>query len=99
MALTPVVAWDGPGTCFQLEGQPPTGRRPADGPLWDCAANHLGHYGTLRAANTHLLRRAGTGPMDLSDRPWRGSHDGRVHPDEAADKAIADGAANMGCEL
>lgn len=99
MALTRVANWGGPDTCFQLEGQLPIERRSADDRLWGCAAAHLGFYGYLRVANTHILRRAGVGLMDLSDHLWRDSYDSRLRPDKAADEAIADEAADMGYEL
>lgn len=97
LPLFPIVAtWGSPGTCFQLEGQPPIERQSADDRLWDYAANHLGFYGYLRAANTCILRRVGVGLLDLSGRVWLTHYEGRVHPWEAADDAIATEATNMG---
>ena len=63
------------------------------------AGHELGFYGFLRTAHTRVLRRIGLGLLDLSDRQWRDAYVGRQHPCQAADKAIADEAAEMGCEL
>jgi len=99
MTFAPVADWGGPNTGFQLAGDPAIERRPADGRLWDYAADHLGFYGFLRIANTRILRRVGVGLLDLPDRLWRDDYDNRLHPGKAADQAIADAAAEMGCEL
>ena len=99
MDLTPVAAWGDRTTPFQLDDQAPVERRPPDNRLWDYAGQDLGLYGYLRTAHTRILRRIGLGLLDLSDRRWRESYDARLHPWEAADKAIADEAAEMGCEL
>ena len=99
MAFAPVTDWGSPTIGFQLAGEPLIERRPADGRLWDYAADHLGFYGYLRVANTRILRRVGVGLLDLPDRLWRDSYNNRLHPSEAADHAIADAAAEMGCEL
>ena len=99
MDMTPVAAWGGRTTPFQLEGQPPVERRPPDNRLWDYAGQDLGFYGWLRTAHARILRRIGLGLLDLSDRRWRDSYDERIHPCGAADKAIADEAADIGCEL
>ena len=96
---TPVAAWGDRTTPFQLDGQAPVERRPPDGRLWDYAGQELGFYGWLRTAHTRVLRRIGLGLLDLSDRRWRDSYVARQHPYEAADAAIADEAAAMGCEL
>jgi len=97
--FAPIADWGSPATAFQLEGEPPVERRPADGRLWDHAKDDLGFYGFLRVANTRILRRVGVGLLDLADRCWRDDYSARVHPCEAADDAIADEAADMGCEL
>ncbi len=99
MALEPIASWGGPATPFQLDGQPPIERQPADGGIWDYAAGHLGFYGYLRIADTHMLRRIGIGLMDLSDRVWRAHYNDRQHPCEAADDAIANEGTCMGCDL
>jgi len=99
MAFTPVAAWGDPSTAFQLAGKSPIERRPAPDRLWDYADGHLGFYGFLRVANARIVRRVGVGLMDLSDRCWRNSYEEQAHPGEAADEAIADEAADMGCEL
>lgn len=99
MAPTPVVAWGDRTTPFQLDGQPPIERRPADGRLWDYAADHWGFYGWLRTAHARILRRIGLGLMDLPDRLWRDDYQARRHPCQAADDAIANAAAEIGCEL
>ncbi len=99
MAFAPVADWGSPAAGFQLAGEPTIERRPADGRLWDYAADHLGFYGFLRVANTRILRRVGVGLLDLPDRLWRDDYDNRLHPGKAADQAIADAAAEMGCEL
>ena len=99
MDLTPVAAWGDRTTPFQLDGQAPVERRPLDNRLWDYAGQELGFYGYLRTAHTRILRRIGLGLLDLSDRRWRDAYVERQHPWEAADKAIADEAADIGCEL
>ena len=99
MAFASVADWGSPAAAFQLAGEPPIERRPADGRLWDYATDHLGFYGFLRAANTRILRRVGVGLLDLPDRLWRDSYNDRLHPSGAADQAIADAAAEMRCEL
>lgn len=99
MELTPVAAWGSRTTPFQLIGQSPIERRPPDGRLWDYAGQDLGFYGYLRIAHARVLRRIGLGLLDLSDRRWRNGYNERTHPYEAADKAIADEAADIGCEL
>jgi len=100
LALTPVAAWGGPDTPFQLAGQAPIGRSSADGRLWDHAGGLCGFYGYLRIANARVVRRVGVGLLDLGDRCWRDDYDGQAfHPCEAADDAIAKEAADMGCEL
>ena len=99
MDLTPVAAWDNRTTPFQLDGQAPVERRPPDNRLWDYAGQELGFYGYLRTAHTRILRRIGLGLLDLSDQRWRESYDMRQHPRTAADNAIADEAAETGCEL
>lgn len=99
MDLTPVAAWGDRTTPFQLDGQAPVERRPPDNRLWDCAGQELGFYGHLRTAHTRILRRIGLGLLNLSDRRWRESYDAGQRPQEVADKAIADEAADMGCEL
>ena len=99
MDLTSVAAWGDRTTPFRLDGQAPVERRPPDNRLWDYAGQELGFYGFLRTAHTRILRRIGLGLLDLSDRRWRAAYDVRHHPQEAADKAIADEAADMGCEL
>ena len=99
MDLTPVAAWGDRTTPFQLDGQAPVERRPPDNRLWDHAGQELGFYGYLRTAHTRILRRIGLGLLDLSDRQWRDGYDARLHPWAAADNAIANEAADMGCEL
>ncbi len=99
MAFTPVAAWGDRTTPFQLAGQSSVERRPPDNRLWDYAGQDLGFYGWLRIAHARILRRIGLGLLDLSDRRWRDSYNERTHPWEAADKAIADEAAEMRCEL
>lgn len=99
MALTPVVAWGGPDMPFQLAGQPLIERRPAPDRLWDYAGGHCGFYGYLRIANARIVRRVGVGLLDLSDRCWRDDYADQAHPCEVADEAIANEAADMGCEL
>jgi len=99
MAFTPVATWGGPSTPLQLTGKALIERTTPSDRLWDYANDHLGFYGFLRVANTHIVRRVGVGLMDLSDRRWRDSYDDRAHPCEAADKAIADEAADIGCKL
>lgn len=99
MAFEPVASWGSPTTPFQLDEQPPVGRGPADGRLWQCATGHLGFYGWLCVANTHMLRRIGIGLMDLSDRVWRTHYEDRLHPCEVADDAIANEATDMGRDL
>ena len=99
MDLTPVTAWGDRTTPFGLDGQAPIQRRPPDNRLWDYAGQDLGFYGYLRIAHTRILRRIGLGLLDLSDRRWRESYEARQHPWAAADKAIVDEAAEMGCEL
>lgn len=98
MDPTPMAAWGDRTTPFQLDGQAPVERRPPDNRLWDYAGQEFGFYGTLRTAHARILRRIGLGLLDLSDRRWREGYDTRQHPCEAADKAIADEAADMGCE-
>ena len=99
MELTPVAAWGSRTTPFQLADQPPVERRPPDGRLWDYARQALGFYGWLRVVHTRVLRRIGLGLLDLSDRRWQDSYNKRTHPWKAADEAIADEAADIGCEL
>ena len=99
MELTPVAAWSSHTIPFQIAGQSPIERRPPDGQLWDYAAENLGFYGWLRVVHTRVLRRIGLGLLDLSDRRWRDSYNERTHPYEAADKALADEAAEMECKL
>jgi len=99
MAFAPVADWGSPDAGFQLAGDPAIERRPADGRLRDYAAGDLGFHGFLRVANTRILRRVGVGLLDLPDRLWRDDYDNRLHPGRAADQAIADAAAEMGCEL
>ena len=99
MDLTPVAAWGDRTTPFQLDGQASVERRPPDNRLWDYAGQDLGFYGFLRTAHTRILRRIGLGLLDLSDRRWRESYKARQHPWAAADEAITDEAAEMGCEL
>ena len=99
MELTPVAAWGSHTTSFQLTGQSPVERRPPDSRLWYYARQDLGFYGYLRIAQTRILRRIGLGLLDLSDRRWRDGYNERRHPWEAADKAMADEAADIGCEL
>jgi len=99
MTFALVANWGSPDTGFQLAGDLAIERRPADGRLWDYAADHLGFYGFLRVANTRILRRVGVGLLDLPDRLWRDDYDNRLHPGKAADQAIADAAVEMGCEL
>ena len=99
MAHTPVAAWGGPDTCFQLEGEPPVERRPADGALWDYAGAHLGFYGFLGVADSRILHRVGIGLLDLSDRVWRTHYEDHRHPSEAADDAIASEGPCMGRDL
>jgi len=99
MTFAPVANWGSTDAGFQLAGDPAIERRPADGRLWDYAADHLGFYGFLRVANTRILRRVGVGLLDLPDRLWRDDYNEKLHPGEAADQAIADAAAEMGCEL
>lgn len=99
MDLTPVAAWGDRTTPFQLDGQAPVERRPPDNRLWDYAEHQHGFYGYLRIAHTRILRRIGLGLLDLSDRRWRDGCHERRHPWEVADEAIADEAADMGCEL
>ena len=53
----------------------------------------------MRVDNTRVLRRVGVGLLDLPDQLWRDDYEARRHPWEAAEKAIADAAAEMGCEL
>lgn len=97
-AFIPVAAWGGPGTPFHLAGRGPIEREPADTRLWDYAGGHLGFYGYLRVADTRISRRVGVGLLGLADRRWRDAYDGRVHPSEAADGAIAEEAEEMGVE-
>jgi len=98
VALIPVAAWGGPDTPFQLAGQPLIERRPAPDRLWDYAGGHCGFYGYLRVANARIVRRVGVGLLDLGDRCWRDDYDGQVvHPCEAADDAIDEESADMGC--
>jgi len=99
MAFTPVAVWGDPSTPFQLAGKSPIERRPTTDQLWEYANPHLGFYGFLRVANPRIVRRVGVGLMDLSDRRWRDTYDERVHPCKAADDAIADEAADVGCKL
>ena len=99
MAFKSIACWGGPATAFQLDGQSPIERRPADSRLWDYAAGHLGFYGYLRVANTRILHKVGLGLMDLSDRLWRDSYDERRHPGEVADEAITEEIADMGRAL
>ena len=99
MDLTPVATWGDRTTPFQLDGQSPVERRPPDDRLWDYAGQDLGFYGYLRTAHARILRRIGLSLLDLSDRRWRDSYDARQHPCGEADKAIADEAADVGCEL
>ena len=99
MAFKTIACWGDPATAFQLDRQSPIERRPADSRLWDYAAGHLGFYGYLRVANTRILHKVGLGLMDPSDRLWRDHYEERLHPDEAADEAIIDEAADMGCGL
>ena len=99
MDFAPVAAWGGRTMPFQLAGQSPVERRPPDNRLWDYAGQELGFYGYLRIAHARILRRIGLGLLDLSDRRWREGYDARLHPCAAADEAIEDEAAEMGCEL
>ena len=99
MAFKASPAGADPATAFQLDGQSPIERRPADGRLWDYAAGHLGFYGYLRVANTRILHKVGLGLLDLSDRLWRDSYEERRHPGEAADEAITAEARDMGRAL
>lgn len=99
MAFKAIACWGDPATAFQLDGQSPIERRPADDRLWDYATGHLGFYGYLRVANTRILLKVGLGLMNLSDRLWRDHYEKRQHPGEAADEAITDEAADMGCDL
>jgi len=96
MALTPVAAWGGPDTPFQLAGQPPIECKATPDRLWDYAGDHLGFYTYLRIANARIVRRVGVGLSDLGDRCWRDAYDGKEHPCKAADDAIAKEAADMG---
>ena len=98
-AFTPVAAWGGPTTPFRLAGRDPVEREPGDAGLWDHAGGHLGFYGFLRVAEARILGRVGVGLLSLADRRWRDAYDGRVHPGEAADEAIAADAAEMGVEV
>jgi len=99
MALTSVTAWGGPDTPFELAGQPPIERPPTPDRLREYAGDHFGFYTYLRVANARIVRRVGVGLLDLADRCWRDTYDKRVHPCKAADDAIAEEAADMGCEL
>ncbi len=96
--LTPVAAWDDRATPFQLVGRP--GRAPASG--WPALGRR--RAGTrllrhLRTIHTRILRRIGLGLLGLSDQRWRNGYDARLHPWKAADKAIANEDAEMGCGL
>jgi len=99
MALTPVTAWGGPDTPFQLAEQPPIERPPTPDRLREYAGDHLGFHTYLRVANARIVRRVGIGLLGLADRCWRDDYGARVHPRKAADDAIAEEAANLGCEL
>lgn len=98
MVLTPVAAWGGPDTPFQLAGQPPVECKPVPDRLKAYTGDHSGFYGYLRITNARIVRRVGVGLLDLPDRRWRDAYDGRTHPCEAADDAVAEEAADMGCE-
>lgn len=99
MAFTPVAVWGDPSTPLQLAGKNLIERRPVSDRLWNYANDHLGFYGYLRVANTRIVKRLGVGLMDLNDRCWRDRYDERAHPCGAADDAIADEAADVGCGL
>lgn len=99
MVFAPIANWGSPDAGFQLAGDPVIERRPADGRLWGYAKDDLGFYGYLRVANSRVLRRVGLGLLDLADRCWRDDYIAQVHPCEAADEAIAEEAADMGCDL
>ena len=99
MALTPVAAWGGPDTPFQLARQPPIQCKPTPDRLREYAGDHLGFYTYLQIANARIVRRVGVGLLDLADRCWRDAYNDQVHPCKAADDAIADEAADMGCDL
>lgn len=97
-AFIPVAAWGGPTTPFRLAEKGPIEREPADTRLWDYAGGHLGFYGYLRVTDTRISRRVGVGLLGLADRRWRDAYDGRAHPGETADRAIAEEAEKMGVE-
>ena len=100
MALTFVAAWGGPDTPFQLAGQPPIKCKPTPDRLREYAGDHLGFYTYLRIANARIVRRVGIGLLELADRCWRNAYnDHQVYPCEAADDALAEGAAEIGCKL
>ncbi len=100
MALASVAAWGGPDTPFQLARQPPIQCKPTPDRLREYAGGHSGFYTYLRIANARIVRRVGVGLLDLADRCWRDAYDGhQVHPCEAADDALAEEAAEIGCGL
>jgi len=99
MALTPVTPWGGPDTPFELAGQPPIERPPTPDRLREYAGDHLDFHTYLRVANARIVHRVGIGLLDLADRCWRDDCGAWVHPRKAADDAIAEEAANLGCEL
>lgn len=99
LPLFPIVAsWGGPDTPFRLMWRSPVrpGPSPDQDPLWAYAGQQLGYYGWLRVADQHARQAFGCGLLDLPPRDWRGMHDDRVPPTEAADVAIDEYAAQHG---
>jgi hypothetical protein len=99
LPLFPIVAnWGGPDTPFRLMWRSPVdpGPSPDQDPLWAYAGHQLGFYGWLRVADQRARQAFGCGLLDLPPRDWRGMHDDRVPPTEAADVAIDEHAAQHG---
>lgn len=93
-----VAAWGAPDTPFRMVGQAAIhpGPSPELDRLWTYAGGVLGYYGWLCVANQHARQVFSCGILDLPPRDWRGEYAGRVPPDEAADIAIDEYAAQHG---
>jgi len=93
-----VADWGGPDMPFRLmwRGAIHPGPSPESDRLWTYAGGVLGFYGWLRVGDHHAGQVFSCGILDLPPRDWRGEYDGRVPPDDAADIAIDEYAAQHG---
>ena len=97
-AASAIAEWGGPDTPFRMQGCDAICRPASDSPdpLWSYAAGHLGLYGWMRVADRHAKRTFLRGLLQLPLRDWRDTYEGRVPPDEAAEVACDEYAAQHG---